>query len=160
LVTAYDEAEVVAAVRAAGRSALVLGGGSNLVLPDEGIDSTVVRIASTGVGVERDGDGVLIEAAAGEDWDALVGRCVSDRLVGVEALAGIPGLVGATPVQNVGAYGQEVAETIASVRCWDRQSGAVRTLFNRDCRFGYRTSRFKEEPGRWVVLEVVLQLRL
>jgi len=89
-----------------------------------------------------------------------VARAVTEGWVGVEALSGIPGLVGATPIQNVGAYGQEVADTIASVRCWDRQTGEVRTLFHGDCRFGYRTSRLKQEQGRWVVLEVVFQLRL
>jgi UDP-N-acetylmuramate dehydrogenase len=156
LITAYDEAEVVAAVRAAGRSALVLGGGSNLVLPDEGIDGTVVRIASSGVRVEPVGDGVLIEAAAGEDWDALVARCVSQRLVGVEALAGIPGLVGATPVQNVGAYGQDVSQTIVSVRAYDRAADDVVTVS--DCGFVYRWSRFKAEPDRWVVLAVTYRL--
>jgi len=102
----------------------------------------------------------VVRVAAGEVWDEFVLRAVTEGWVGVEALSGIPGLVGATPIQNVGAYGQEVAETIASVRCWDRQTREVRTLFHRDCRFGYRTSRLKEEPGRWLVLEVVFQLRL
>ena len=156
LVTAYDEGELVEAVRAAGTGALVLGGGSNVVLPDEGIDGTVVRIASRGVRIERDSDGVVVEAAAGEDWDALVAQLVSDRLVGIEALAGIPGLVGATPVQNVGAYGQDVSQTITSVRAYDRVADDVVTLT--DCGFGYRWSRFKAEPGRWVVLAVTYRL--
>jgi len=156
LVTAYDEDEVVAAVRSAGSAALVLGGGSNVVLPDEGIDGTVVRIASHGLRVERDGDGVLLEAAAGEDWDGLVALCVSDRLVGVEALAGIPGLVGATPVQNVGAYGQDVSQTVVSVRAYDRTADQVVTVT--DCAFGYRWSRFKGEASRWVVLAVTYRL--
>jgi len=156
LVTAYDETEVVAALRAAGDTALVLGGGSNVVLPDEGVDGTVVRIASRGVRVERDSDGVIVEAAAGEDWDALVAQCVGDHLVGIEALAGIPGLVGASPVQNVGAYGQDVAQTVVSVRAYDRAADELVTLT--DCAFAYRWSRFKAEPRRWVVLAVTYRL--
>ena len=156
LVTAYDETEIVAAVRAAGDDALVLGGGSNVVLPDEGVDGTVVRIASRGVQVERDGDDVIVEAAAGEDWDALVAHCVGDHLVGIEALAGIPGLVGATPVQNVGAYGQDVSQTVVSVRAYDRRADEVVTLT--DLGFAYRWSRLKAEAGRWVVLAVTYRL--
>ncbi len=156
LVTAYDETEIVDAVRAAGTTALVLGGGSNVVLPDEGIDGTVVHIASHGVRIDRDGDGVVVEVAAGEDWDALVAQLVADRLAGVEALAGIPGLVGATPVQNVGAYGQDVSQTVVSVRAYDRRADDVVTLT--DCGFGYRWSRFKADPARWVVLAVTYRL--
>jgi UDP-N-acetylmuramate dehydrogenase len=121
----------------------------------------VVAVRTAGVSADADAcGGAVVRVAAGEPWDALVVRAVEQGWIGVEALSGIPGLVGATPIQNVGAYGQEVSETVASVRCWDRQTGEVRTLFNRDCRFGYRTSRLKQEPGRWLVLEVVLQLRL
>ncbi len=98
--------------------------------------------------------------AAGETWDPLVARAVEEGWVGIEALSGIPGSVGATPIQNVGAYGQEVAETIASVRCWDRRERAVRTIAAADCGFGYRTSRFKQDPSRFVVLSVTFQLRL
>ena len=104
--------------------------------------------------------GAFVKVAAGEVWDDLVALAVERGWLGVEALSGIPGSVGATPVQNVGAYGQEVAETIASVRCWDREEGVVRTLAAADCGFGYRTSRFKREPERFVVLEVTFQLRL
>jgi UDP-N-acetylmuramate dehydrogenase len=163
-VVATTEAELVEAVRQAddvGKPVLVLGGGSNVLVTDSGFDGRVVVVRTSGVTSDADAcGGAVVRVAAGEVWDDLVLRAVQSGWVGVEALSGIPGLVGATPIQNVGAYGQEVSETIASVRCWDRQAGEVRTLFNRDCRFGYRTSRLKQEPGRWLVLEVVLQLRL
>jgi UDP-N-acetylmuramate dehydrogenase len=99
----------------------------------------------------------MVTVAAGENWDDLVARAVDSGWVGVEALSGIPGAVGATPIQNVGAYGQEVSQTIASVRVWDRRLKGVRTFANADCGFGYRTSRFKADPGRHVVLEVTFQ---
>jgi UDP-N-acetylmuramate dehydrogenase len=156
LVVAYDEAEVVEAVRSADGPVLVLGGGSNVVIADAGFDGTVVRIASQGVRIRREDDGVLLEAAAGEDWAGLVDRCVTDRLAGVECLAGIPGLVGATPVQNVGAYGQDVSQTVVEVRAYDRRADEVVALT--DCGFGYRWSRFKADPERWVVLAVSYRL--
>jgi UDP-N-acetylmuramate dehydrogenase len=163
-VVATTEAELLDAVSQAddrGIPVLVLGGGSNLVVSDAGFDGRVVAVRTRGVQADDDAcGGAVVRIAAGEPWDDFVATAVTRGWVGVEALAGIPGLVGATPVQNVGAYGQEIAQTIASVRCWDRSDGTVRTLFPRDCRFGYRTSRFKQEAGRWVVLEVVLQLRL
>ena len=167
-VTATTEAEVVAAVSdadAAGEPVLVLGGGSNLVVADAGFDGTVVQVATRGIAADHDGDdptcgGVLVTVAAGEDWDALVAHAVERGWVGLEALSGIPGSVGATPVQNVGAYGQDVAQTVARVRVWDRRDGAVTTIAASDCGFGYRDSRFKAEPGRYVVLEVTFQLAL
>jgi UDP-N-acetylmuramate dehydrogenase len=164
LVEARTEAELIAAVAeadAAGTPVLVLGSGSNLLVADEGFDGRVVAVRTSGVGVDADAcGGAVVRVAAGEPWDDLVRRAVEEGWLGLEALSGIPGQVGSTPIQNVGAYGQEVAATIASVRCWDRQTNAVHTLFARDCRFGYRTSRLKQEPGRFVVLEVVFQLRL
>jgi UDP-N-acetylmuramate dehydrogenase len=162
-VPASTERDLVAAVRAAdqrGEPVLVLGGGSNLVISDDGFDGTVVQVATSGVRLAP-GSGsaaVTLTAAAGENWDALVGRCVSEGLTGVECLAGIPGLVGATPIQNVGAYGQEVADTLTSVRCYDRVSGEIAELAAADCGFGYRTSRFKRDPGRFVVLTVTFTL--
>ncbi len=163
-VEATTTEELVAAVRAADEAAvplLLVGGGSNLLVGDEGFDGTVVRIATLGVRVEQDlCSGAMVTVAAGESWDGLVARAVEEGWVGVEALSGIPGSVGATPIQNVGAYGQEVADTIASVRCWDRVQGTQVTLAAADCGFGYRTSRFKRDPGRFVVLEVTFQLRL
>ncbi len=163
-VEATTEEELVEAVSGADRAGepvLVLAGGSNLVVADEGFPGTVVKVASRGVAVDQDDcSGATVRVAAGEGWDALVERAVGEGWVGVEALSGIPGSVGATPIQNVGAYGQEVSQTIASVRCWDRQRSAVRTLAAADCGFGYRTSRFKRDPGRFVVLSVTFQLRL
>ena len=163
-VRATTEAELVAAVSKAEGPVLVLGGGSNLVVADDGFEGTVVEVATRGVRADVAGDdpscgGVLVTVAAGEDWDGFVEQAVEHGWVGVEALAGIPGLVGATPIQNVGAYGQEVAQTIARVRVWDRALRGVRTFANADCGFGYRTSRFKADPGRHVVLEVTFQLR-
>lgn len=156
LLTTYDEAELVAAVRSA-PGALVLAGGSNLVLPDAGLD-TVVLVRSYGLSGRRDGDRVLLEVAAGQDWDALVALCVADGLVGLEALSGIPGTVGASPVQNIGAYGGDVARTIVSVRVLDTLSDAVTVLPAADCGFSYRSSAFKAAPGRWIVLSVLFGL--
>ena len=171
-VRATTEEELVAAVSeadAAGVPLLVLGGGSNLVVADEGFTGTVVEVATRGIVPDVDVDGsepaascggVMVTVAAGEAWDGLVAHAVGRGWAGVEALSGIPGSVGATPVQNVGAYGQEVSQTIASVRVWDRVLRGVRTFANADCRFGYRTSRFKADPGRHVVLSVTFQLRV
>jgi UDP-N-acetylmuramate dehydrogenase len=164
-VAAQTERGLVAEVAAAderGEPLLVLGGGSNLVVSDDGFDGTVVQVATSGVQVSA-GDApvgvpVSVTAAAGENWDALVRRCVAGGLAGVECLAGIPGLVGATPIQNVGAYGQEVAGTLTSVRCYDRVSRETAVLAAADCGFGYRTSRFKQDPGRFVVLSVTFAL--
>ncbi len=147
---AETERELVAEVQVAdrrGEPLLVLGGGSNLVICDDGFDGTVLRVATRGVRLTA-GDGfATVTAAAGEDWDALAERCVSGGLAGVECLAGIPGLVGATPIQNVGAYGQEVAETITSVRGYDRGRREVVELTAAQCQFGYRTSLFKRNTG-------------
>jgi UDP-N-acetylmuramate dehydrogenase len=160
-VTARTERELVAEVRAAdqrGEPLLVLGGGSNLVIGDDGFDGTVLRIATRGAGLDTGPGPVRVTAAAGQDWDALVRRCVARGLAGVECLSGIPGLVGATPIQNVGAYGQEVAETITTVRGYDRKRGEVVELAAADCGFGYRTSLFKRRPGGFVVLGVTFRL--
>jgi UDP-N-acetylmuramate dehydrogenase len=148
-VEAETDEEVIAAVRE-GEPLLIVAGGSNLVVADEGFPGTVLRIATRGVARQA----ATLEVAAGEPWDPLVATCVADGLAGVECLAGIPGSVGATPIQNVGAYGQEVAETIVAVRVLDRSSGAVRELAPAECGFSYRSSAFKRHPGRWVVLSV------
>ncbi|MCW2713496.1 MAG: murB [Frankiales bacterium] len=161
LVTTFDEPSLVEVVRdadARGEPLLVLGGGSNVVLPDAGFDGTVVRVCLHGLQATTQGDRVRLSAAAGEDWEAFVAMCVAERLVGVEALSGIPGLVGASPVQNIGAYGQDVSQTIRSVRAYDRRAGAVVELPAADCGFGYRHSAFKVDPGRWVVLAVTFEL--
>jgi UDP-N-acetylmuramate dehydrogenase len=159
LVTAYDEAEVVDAVLASARvPLLVLGGGSNLVVGDGGFDGTVVRVASHGLAATRDGDDVLLTAQAGEDWDALVAHAVGEGLAGLEAMSGIPGLVGATPVQNVGAYGADTSQVVERVRVLDRTSRRVVELSAKQCAFGYRTSRFKADVDRWVVQAVTYRL--
>ncbi|MCV2490388.1 UDP-N-acetylmuramate dehydrogenase [Geodermatophilus sp. YIM 151500] len=157
LVEVTDAAELVSAVREAdeaGRPLLVLGGGSNVVAPDDGWPGDVVAVRTRGV--DRSAD--RLRVAAGEDWDTLVARTVEEGLAGMEALAGIPGSTGATPVQNVGAYGQEVAQTITAVRVWDRAEKVERTLPPAECGFDYRDSRLKREPGRFVVLDVTFLL--
>ncbi|MDK3255668.1 UDP-N-acetylmuramate dehydrogenase [Blastococcus capsensis] len=154
LIEVETAAELVAAVRdadEAGRPLLLLGGGSNLIAPDGGWPGDVVAVRSRGI--ERHGDAELT-VQAGENWDELVAYTVANRLAGMEALSGIPGSTGATPVQNVGAYGQEVAQTITAVRVYDRAEKAERTLTPDECGFAYRDSRLKREPGRFVVLEV------
>ena len=164
LVEATTESELVAAVREAdeaGTPVLVVGGGSNLVVADEGYAGRVVLVRTRGVDAAADlCGGAFVDVAAGEPWDDLVATAVERGWVGIEALSGIPGTTGATPIQNVGAYGQEVSQTVARVRTWDRRRGAVRTFAAADCGFGYRTSRFKADPGRFVVLAVIFQLGL
>lgn len=169
--TVTTEEELVEAVRTAdetGEPLLVLGGGSNLVVSDEGFPGTVVRVLTRGIRAESDDTcaGVVVRVAAGEDWDEVVAHAVDQGWAGVEALSGIPGSAGATPVQNVGAYGQEVSQTLAQVRVWDRTEGRVRTLFPADCRFSYRHSLLKESmqrsggvTPRYVVLDMTFQLR-
>lgn len=166
--TVPDLVEVVRTADEAGEPVLVVGGGSNLVVADSGFDGTVVRVANRGVQVDDSAacesdaiaacGGILLTVAAGEPWDDLVKRAVTEEWVGLEALSGIPGLVGATPMQNVGAYGQEVAQTLWTVRTYDREARAIRTFANADCRFGYRTSRFKGSD-RYLILEVTYQVR-
>lgn len=158
--------DAVSECDARGEPVLVLGGGSNLLVADTGFPGTAVRIETRGLTLEAADPcgGATVRVAAGESWDGVVAAAVDHGWAGVEALSGIPGSAGATPLQNVGAYGQEVSETIASVRTWDRQEGRVRTLASADCEFTYRHSRFKEERfrggPRFVILEVTFQLRL
>jgi UDP-N-acetylmuramate dehydrogenase len=164
VVEVASEADIVDAVRAAdtaGEPVLVVAGGSNLVVADDGFDGTVVHVVTRGVAVTAADTcgGAAVTVAAGEPWDDLVARAVHEGWSGVEALSGIPGSTGATPIQNVGAYGQEVSETIARLRAWDRRRGEVRTFFAADCGFGYRTSAFKGHD-RYVVLDVTFQLAL
>jgi UDP-N-acetylmuramate dehydrogenase len=153
LVEVHDADELVDAVRDADESRrplLVLGGGSNVVAPDQGWPGDVVLVRSHGI--ERSGDALTVQA--GHDWDALVAHTVENQLAGIEALSGIPGSTGATPIQNVGAYGQEVAQTVTAVRVYDRAEKSERTLTPEQCGFAYRDSRLKREPSRFVVLEV------
>lgn len=158
---ASTELELIDAVReadAADTPVLLVGGGSNLLCADTGFAGTVIAIRTRGVEVVEHGSVVRVTVAAGEQWDALVARAVGQGWSGIEALSGIPGLVGATPIQNVGAYGQDVSQVIREVRAWDRIENSLVTLSNGDCDFGYRSSRFKDQIDRFVVLEVVFEL--
>jgi len=162
-VEALDEAAVIAAhawARARGVSLRVLGGGSNVVVADAGVDALVVHLRLRGVESRTVGGAVEVTAAAGEPWDALVRVTVERSWAGLECLSGIPGLVGATPIQNVGAYGQEVSDTVTAVRALDTHGGRIATLPAAECGFAYRDSAFKRDtPGRWVVLAVTYRLR-
>jgi UDP-N-acetylmuramate dehydrogenase len=182
LVETSTEAELIDTVRAAdadGTPLLVIGGGSNLLVSDAGFDGLVVRDGRRSITTPDHSAcaGVTVTVAAGTPWDDVVAHATSHRLYGIEALSGIPGSTGATPVQNVGAYGQEVAQTIATVRVWDRGRGRVRTLPLVDLEFGYRTSLLKRSmralpddgadagapwfpTPRYVVLDVTFQLRV
>ena len=161
-VDASEEASVVGALRWArerGLATRVLGGGSNIVAGDDGFEGLVLRLGLRGRRFTTAGNDVLLQAQAGEPWDELVAETVTRGAQGLECLSGIPGLVGATPIQNVGAYGQEVAETIVSVRALDRETLETRELAAAACRFAYRDSWFKSEvPERFVVLAVTFRL--
>ena len=161
LVEVSTEDELVSAVRAADdarRPLLVLGGGSNLVAPDDGWPGDVVAVRTRGLRFRSTTRAVEVEVQAGEVWDDLVAATVGEGLAGMEALAGIPGSTGATPVQNVGAYGQEVAQTITAVRAYDRAARRQRVLRPADLGFAYRDSRLKQQPGELVVLTVSFAL--
>ncbi|HUW77771.1 MAG TPA: UDP-N-acetylmuramate dehydrogenase [Candidatus Nanopelagicaceae bacterium] len=159
LVRATSEAEILAV--ADSPDLLVVSGGSNLLVGDQGFAGTVLQIATTGISIDSDAcSGATIKLAAGEEWSSFVEYAVDNGMAGVETLAGIPGLVGAAVIQNIGAYGREIAGSIARVRAYDRSLRAVTTLAGADCGFAYRTSRFKSDPDRWVILDVTLQLRV
>jgi UDP-N-acetylmuramate dehydrogenase len=170
LVEASTEQEIIEAVRAAdtaGQPLLIIAGGSNLLIGDEGFDGTVVRITSTGFTVNDDDascGGVMVDVQAGQDWEELVEYTVLHAFSGLEALSGIPGSTGATPVQNVGAYGSDVAQTIATVRTYDRETDRIKSFTNFELRFGYRDSLLKRTTvngsPRYVVLTVEFQLGL
>ncbi len=157
-VRATSEREVAEAFQFANQNGFelfVLGGGSNVLVADEGFDGLVLQIALRGIEVKEN----IVIARAGEDWDELCAFCVGENLAGIECMSGIPGLIGATPVQNVGAYGQEVSETIVSVRVFDRKSGEFLELTNADCRFGYRASIFNSsDKNRFIILAVTFKL--
>lgn len=159
---AADEATIVEAARWAnthGQPLRVLGGGSNIVVADDGVEALVVQVALRGISSRDAGGAVEVTVAAGEPWDPFVERAVASGWAGLECLSGIPGLVGATPMQNVGAYGQEVSQTVTAVRVLDRRLDAIATLSAGDCGFGYRTSRFKSgDSDRFIVLAVTYRL--
>lgn len=162
LVTATSEDELIDVVRevdADGEPLLVLAGGSNVVISDDGWDGTVVRVATGGVAIQPSPAGnAIVRIAAGEGWDQLAERLVDEGLTGAECLAGIPGSAGATPIQNVGAYGQEIGSSLVSVRVLDRLSGAVSQMPAADCGLRYRSSVFKRSD-RYLVLSVELELQ-
>lgn len=138
----------------------ILGGGSNTLFADEGFDGIVVKVALRGTSYRDDGEWCLVTGAAGEDWNGFVQKCIQRGLAGLECLSGIPGAVGATPIQNVGAYGQEVADTIVAVNALDRRSLAPVTFKGEECEFGYRQSRFKgKDKDRFVVTAVTFRLQ-
>ena len=135
---------------------LLLGGGSNVVAPDAGFRGRVVHIATQGIDVIEPG---VLRIAAGEVWDDVVSACVERGWAGIEALAGIPGMSGATPIQNVGAYGQDVSQVLTSITVLERASGQVSDMTPAQCSFGYRTSALKRDPHARVVLDVTMRLR-
>jgi UDP-N-acetylmuramate dehydrogenase len=159
-----DLVDAVAAADAAGDPVLILGGGSNLLVADDGFPGTVIHVATRGMSLERSGTRVEATVAAGENWDDVVATTVAEGLAGLECLSGIPGRAGATPIQNVGAYGQEVSEAIRCVRVLDRETGETSRLSPSQCQFAYRTSMFKRSAlpagggGRYVVLGVTFGL--
>ncbi|WP_245620622.1 UDP-N-acetylmuramate dehydrogenase [Cryptosporangium arvum] len=161
LVTAADASEIAESVRladATGRPLLVLAGGSNVVIADEGFAGTVVLVRSDGVVATRRGDDIELTVQAGHDWDALVEQSVVEGWSGLECLSGIPGSTGATPIQNVGAYGAEISEVLIDVTAYDRVQGEIVQLSAEECGFGYRHSTFKQTE-QYVVLSVRFRLR-
>ena len=154
--------DAVWALRWAGDRGLpvfVLGGGSNVVVGDAGFPGLVLQLVARGTEFRSQGDHVLVEAQAGQPWDDVVAAAVARDLAGIECLSGIPGTAGATPIQNVGAYGQEVADTILSLRVLDRRSLVVRELPAAECGFAYRNSVFRRDPGQAIVLSASFALR-
>lgn len=157
-VATVDElTDVLRDARDAQERVLVLGGGSNLVISDAGWNGLVLELTMRDIHIDLEGDTAVVSAGAGATWDEFVAQMIDERLVGVECLSGIPGRVGATPMQNVGAYGQEVSDCISRVRAYDRQFGTVTDLAPAECRFGYRTSAFRGTE-RWIILEVQFRL--
>lgn len=162
-VSAETEEQISEAVKFAGEYDLnlfILGGGSNVVISDSGFDGLVLQTNLKGRKINTESDGkISVTAQAGEDWDEFVRFCVEENLQGIECLSGIPGFVGGTPIQNVGAYGQEVSETIIKTRVFDRKSGEILELTNADCHFAYRQSVFNtKEQNRFIVLAVTFAL--
>ncbi len=155
-----DVREALEWARANERRLFLLGGGSNLLISDDGFDGLVLQLDLRGITVESEDEHAIVKVAAGEPWDAFVAKAVESGWAGVECLSGIPGSTGATPIQNVGAYGQEVSETIIRVEALDRTTGLVTWFTNSECLFGYRSSRFRNrERDRYVVLSVTFRLK-
>ena len=161
IVNVSTEAEIVAAIEAAGDSPiLIIGGGSNVLISDKGFEGTVIHIANNEAEAEVDAcSGATLTIGAGENWDDFVATTISRGYAGLETLSGIPGTVGAAPIQNIGAYGHEVSEFITRVRTYDRHTKAIKTFTSAECEFEYRNSIFKRTPGRYIVLSVQFQIR-
>ena len=155
------ESEIIAAIEAAGETPiLIIGGGTNILVADKGFEGTVIRITSHSMQSEIDAcSGATLTIGAGENWDEFVATTLERGFAGLETLSGIPGTVGAAPIQNIGAYGHEVSEFITRVRTYDRQAKGLKTFTNAECDFSYRNSHFKAHPGRYVVLDVQFNLR-
>jgi UDP-N-acetylmuramate dehydrogenase len=162
-ICASESAHIVDALedaRRKGESVFILGGGSNVIVADAGFDGLVLEIATRGVQISVDGSRARVVVAAGEPWDELVATTVQRDLAGLECLSGIPGRCGATPIQNVGAYGCEVGETLVAVTAWDRELRREVVVPAGDCELSYRSSRFKRSPDRFAILAVEFELRV
>jgi UDP-N-acetylmuramate dehydrogenase len=161
-VEAHNEEEIIAALVAAGDSpVLILGGGTNVLISDAGFAGTVIHITNSALVSEVDAcSGATLTIGAGENWDDFVALTIERGFAGLETLSGIPGTVGAAPIQNIGAYGHEVSEFITRVRTYDRVAKAIKTFTNQECEFEYRSSIFKRNPGQFIILEVQFQIRI
>jgi UDP-N-acetylmuramate dehydrogenase len=158
----HTEDQIIAALEAAGDTpVLILGGGTNVLIADAGFAGTVIHISNSSLVSDVDAcSGATLTIGAGENWDDFVALTLDRGFAGLETLSGIPGTVGASPIQNIGAYGHEVAEFITRVRTYDRQLKEIKTFTHSECEFEYRSSYFKKNPGRYIVLEVQFQLRI
>ena len=161
-IEASSEAEIISAIEAAGDSPiLVIGGGTNILVADSGFAGTVIRLSNNKTESEIDAcSGATLTIGAGSDWDRFVASTITRGFAGLETLSGIPGTVGAAPIQNIGAYGHEASEFITQVRTYDREQKAIKTFTNSECEFEYRHSIFKKNPGRYVIISVQFQLRI
>jgi UDP-N-acetylmuramate dehydrogenase len=161
IVHVSTEAEIIAAIaESEGSPVLIMGGGTNVLIADTGFDGTVIHISNDSIQAEMDAcSGATLTIGAGQNWDEFVQATIERGLAGLETLSGIPGSVGAAPIQNIGAYGHEVSEFITRVRTYDREEKLVKTFTNSQCEFSYRSSHFKEHPGRYVILDVAFQIR-
>ena len=156
------ESEIISAIESAGdKPILIMGAGTNMLVSDAGFDGTVIRISNNNLESEIDAcSGATLKIGAGENWDHFVATTISRGFAGLETLSGIPGTVGAAPIQNIGAYGHEASEFITRVRTYDRKEKKLTTFTNSECGFSYRSSRFKTEKDRYVILDVSFQLRI